>query len=139
MQAVAVLSGDLIADLRDILPLQERWPDAGSALLARQEGAAERLGALLGGASLISPIELAADVAVATAFGEQVEGVWRLGIAPEEAGLLVTEGRPSHVCLDPDGAAPLARDLRRQGVLVGREEEEAGSESTTTPAVRSAC
>lgn len=246
VQAVAVLSGDLLADLRDMLPLQERWPDARFALLARQEGAAERLGALLGGASLISPIELAADVAVATAFGEQVEGVWRLrdrnllqvryklqlgdtlvghtvsrlehgygltclalrrarsgallapppaeavlaagdllvvlattlalrqvelgllalprcrlrwqlppdlgaerlsalchtlarylGIAPEEAGLLVTEGRHGQVCLDPDCAARLARDLRRQGVLVGLEEE-AGSESTTA-AVRSAC
>jgi hypothetical protein len=62
---------------------------------------------------------------VAAAFGEPV------------AGLLVTEGRHGQVCLDPDCAARLARDLRRQGVLVGLEEE-AGSGSTTA-ALRSAC
>lgn len=47
-------------------------------MLARSEGAGERLGTLLGGAALVSPIELGADVVVATAFGERVEAVGRL-------------------------------------------------------------
>lgn len=76
--AVALLSGQLLSDLQDTLQLQKLWPEARFALLARSEGTAEGLGDLLGGAGLISPIELGADVAVATAFGERVEGVWRL-------------------------------------------------------------
>jgi len=78
VRAVALLSGRLLTDLQNLLRLQARWPDARFALLARNEGTGERLGDLLGGASLISPIELGADVVVATAFGERVEGVWRI-------------------------------------------------------------
>jgi len=78
VRAVALLSGQLLSDLQDTLQLQKLWPEARFALLARSEGTAEGLGDLLGGAGLISPIELGADVAVATAFGERVEGVWRL-------------------------------------------------------------
>ena len=77
--AAGLLSGDLLADLRGVLQLQAVWPQARLAMLARQEAAAEQLGELLGGVALVSPIELGADVVVATAFGERVEGVWRLG------------------------------------------------------------
>lgn len=66
VRAVALLSGQLLTDLQDTLELQSRWPEARFALLAP------------GGASLISPLEIGADVAVATAFGERVEGVWRV-------------------------------------------------------------
>lgn len=76
--AVALLSGQLLDDLQDTLQLQGVWPRARFALLARSEGTAERLGGLLGGASVISPIEIGADVVVASAFGERVEAVWRL-------------------------------------------------------------
>jgi Trk K+ transport system NAD-binding subunit len=78
VRAVALLSGELLTDLQDMLQLQNLWPEARFALLARSEGTEERLGHLLGEASLISPVELGADVAVATAFGELVEGVWRI-------------------------------------------------------------
>lgn len=78
VRAVAALSGHLLEDLRHTLQLQARWSDARFAMLARGEGAAERLGELLGGAALVSPVELGAEVVVATAFGERVEGVWRL-------------------------------------------------------------
>ncbi|MFM7266339.1 MAG: hypothetical protein ACKOZW_12275, partial [Cyanobium sp.] len=78
VRAVALLSGQLLTDLQDTLELQSRWPEARFALLARGEGSEEPMGHLLGGASLISPLEIGADVAVATAFGERVEGVWRV-------------------------------------------------------------
>ena len=77
--AAGMLSGDLLADLRGVLQLQQVWPQARLAMLARQEAAAEQLGDLLGGVALVSPMELGADVVVASAFGERVEGVWRLG------------------------------------------------------------
>lgn len=78
VRGVALLSGQLLADLQGTLELQDLWHEARFALLARSEGTGERLGDLLGGANLISPIELGADVVVATAFGERVEGVWRI-------------------------------------------------------------
>jgi Trk K+ transport system NAD-binding subunit len=78
VRSVALLSGQLLADVQGTLELQDLWPKARFALLARSEGTEDRLGNLLGGASVISPIELGADVVVATAFGERVEGVWRI-------------------------------------------------------------
>jgi len=78
VSGVAVLSGELLTDLQQTLELQRLWPQARFAMLALREGTGERLGDLLGGASLISPIELGADVVVATAFGERVEAVWRI-------------------------------------------------------------
>lgn len=63
VRAVALLSGQLLGDLQHTLQGQNLWPEARFALLARSEGTAEGLGA---------------DVAVATAFGERVEGVWQL-------------------------------------------------------------
>lgn len=79
VRAVALLSGNLLEDLRHTLQLQARWPAARFAMLSSTEGAGERLGELLGGAALVSPIELGAEVVVASAFGERVEGVWRVG------------------------------------------------------------
>jgi Trk K+ transport system NAD-binding subunit len=78
VRAVALLSGQLLSDLQNTLELQALWPEARFALLAHREAAGDGLGDLLGGASLISPTELGAEVAVATAFGERVEGVWRI-------------------------------------------------------------
>jgi Trk K+ transport system NAD-binding subunit len=78
VRAVALLSGQLLTDLQNTLQLQALWPEARFALLAHREAAGEGLGDLLGGASLISPTELGAEVAAATAFGERVEGVWRI-------------------------------------------------------------
>lgn len=78
VRAVALLSGQLLTDVQNTLQLQALWPEARFALLAHREAAGEGLGDLLGGASLISPTELGAEVAVATAFGERVEGVWRI-------------------------------------------------------------
>lgn len=78
VSGVAMLSGELLTDLQQTLELQRLWPQARFATLALREGTGERLGDLLGGASLISPIELGADVVVATAFGERVEAVWRI-------------------------------------------------------------
>lgn len=76
--AAAFLSGQLLQDLQHLLQLQGLWPHTRFALLARSEGTGGRLGGVLGGAAVISPIEIGADVVVASAFGEQVEGVWRL-------------------------------------------------------------
>jgi K+/H+ antiporter YhaU regulatory subunit KhtT len=48
-------------------------------LLAHSFGAAEELGSLLGGMAVVSAVDLVADAVVATAFGERIEAVLRLG------------------------------------------------------------
>ena len=60
------------------MALQQRWPEAGVAVLAHDFGAAKPLGELLGGLAVISAVDLVADAVVATAFGERVEGVLQL-------------------------------------------------------------
>lgn len=61
VSAVGLLSPDLLANLEAAL------------------AAAPRLGQLLGGVTVISAVDLAADALVATAFGERVEGVVGIG------------------------------------------------------------
>ncbi|WP_191964874.1 NAD-binding protein [Synechococcus sp. RSCCF101] len=75
---VALLSDDLLMNLQLALDLERRWPEARLSLKAKELPAAEVLGDLLGGLSLISSVDLAADALVATAFGETVEEVHRV-------------------------------------------------------------
>ena len=81
-----MLSSDLLANVQGVLDVQQCWPAARVAMVTSAEQAAEQLGELLGGVTVISSLTLAADVVVATAFGERVEGVWPIGDA---MGLLV--------------------------------------------------
>ena len=78
VSAVGLLSTDLLANLETAMALQQRWPEAGVAMLAHDFGAAEPLGELLGGLAVISTVDLVADAVVAAAFGERVEGVLQL-------------------------------------------------------------
>jgi len=78
VSAVGLLSTDLLANLEAAMALQQRWPEAGVAVLAHAFGAAEPLGELLGGLAVISTVDLVADAVVAAAFGERVEGVLQL-------------------------------------------------------------
>jgi Trk K+ transport system NAD-binding subunit len=78
VSAVGLLSTDLLANLEAAMALQQRWPEAGIAVLAHDFGAAEPLGELLGGLAVISTVDLVADAVVAAAFGERVEGVLQL-------------------------------------------------------------
>ncbi|MCP9850108.1 NAD-binding protein [Cyanobium sp. Morenito 9A2] len=75
---IGLLSEDLLANLHIALTLQHRWPQARVALEAREVSAAEPLGDLLGGMTVLSAIDLSADAIVATAFGEQVVWVGRV-------------------------------------------------------------
>jgi Trk K+ transport system NAD-binding subunit len=86
VRSIGLLSSDLLANVQAVLALQRFWPGARLAMVASAEQAAEQLGELLGGVTVISSLSLAADVIVATAFGERVEGVWPVG---EAMGLLV--------------------------------------------------
>jgi Trk K+ transport system NAD-binding subunit len=78
VSAVGLLSTDLLANLEAAMALQQRWPEAGVAVLAHDFRAAEPLGDLLGGLAVISTVDLVADAVVAAAFGERVEGVLQL-------------------------------------------------------------
>jgi Trk K+ transport system NAD-binding subunit len=78
VSAVGLLSTDLLANLEAAMALQQRWPEAGIAVLAHDFRAAESLGELLGGLAVISTVDLVADAVVAAAFGERVEGVLQL-------------------------------------------------------------
>ena len=78
VSAVGLLSTDLLAKLEAAMALQQRWPEAGIAVLAHDFRAAESLGELLGGLAVISTVDLVADAVVAAAFGERVEGVLQL-------------------------------------------------------------
>jgi len=78
VSAVGLLSTDLLGNLEAAMALQQRWPEAGVAVLAHDFGAAKPLGELLGGLAVISAVDLVADAVVATAFGERVEGVLQL-------------------------------------------------------------
>jgi len=119
VSAVGLLSPDLLANLEAALALQRRWPEARLAVLAHALAAAPRLGELLGGVTVISAVDLAADALVATAFGERVEGVVGIGghhlllvryrIAPGDTLLGRTIARLEH------GYGVTAVSLRRRG------------------------
>ncbi|MCP9820533.1 NAD-binding protein [Synechococcus sp. Cruz-9H2] len=78
VEAIGLLSADLLANLSLALTLQQRWPGARVGILAPAVESAGQLGALLGGLRVVSITDLAADAFVATAFGERVEGVRRI-------------------------------------------------------------
>lgn len=78
VEAIALLSEDLLANLQGALSLEERWPDAQVVMVAHAVGAADRLGELLGGITVVSIKDVAGDALVAMAFGERVEGVLRI-------------------------------------------------------------
>ena len=79
VEGIGLLSDDLLANLQEALQLQKRWPRARCAILSHAVEAAERLGDLLGGVAVISSMDLVADAVVATAFGERVEEICRIG------------------------------------------------------------
>ncbi|MFM7674953.1 MAG: hypothetical protein ACKO5F_05085 [Synechococcus sp.] len=78
LEGIALLSEDLLANLQTALVLEERQPQTRLVILAHAVGAAEPLGELLGGITVVSIMDVAADAVVATAFGERVEGVLRI-------------------------------------------------------------
>ena len=78
VEAIGLLSTDLLANLHGALSLQQRWPKARLVILSHAVEAAERLGELLGGVTVLSTMDLACDALVATAFGERVEGIARI-------------------------------------------------------------
>ena len=78
VEAIGLLSTDLLANLQGALSLQQRWPQARLVILSHAVEAAEQLGELLGGVTVLSTMDLACDALVATAFGERVEGIARI-------------------------------------------------------------
>ncbi len=78
VEGIGLLSTDLLANLQEALHLQRRWPTARVAILAHAVEAAEQLGELLGGVTVISSMDLVADAVVATALGERVEEICRI-------------------------------------------------------------
>ena len=75
---IGVLSANLLANIQAALSLQRGQQSLRLALLAHVVEASDQLGDLLGGISVISGMDLAADAVVATAFGERVERVVRV-------------------------------------------------------------
>lgn len=72
---IGLLSANLLTNVHAALKLQSSGAPYRLAVLAHQMEASEQLGDLLGGISVISGVDLAADALVATAFGERVERV----------------------------------------------------------------
>lgn len=75
---IALLSSNLIANIHAALALQSQRPLCRIALLAHALEGSDQLGGMLGGISVISGMDIAADAIVATAFGERVERVLRI-------------------------------------------------------------
>jgi Trk K+ transport system NAD-binding subunit len=75
---IGLLSNHLLSNVHAALALQQSHPRCRLAVLAHAMEASEQLGQLLGGISVISSVDLAADALVATAFGERVERVLQI-------------------------------------------------------------
>jgi len=75
---VGLLSDNLLSNVHAALTLQQSHPSCRLAVLAHALEASDQLGRLLGGISVISGADLAADALVATAFGERVERVLQI-------------------------------------------------------------
>lgn len=75
---VGLLSSDLLANIHTALTLQHTSPQTRLALLAHVVDGADQLGELLGGITVISGMDVAADALVATAFGERIDRVLRV-------------------------------------------------------------
>ena len=78
LQGAALLSRDLMANLRLALELQEQHPQARLVIATKHLPGADALGDLLGGISVIESVGIAADALVATAFGEEVREIRRV-------------------------------------------------------------
>jgi len=75
---IGLLSNHLLSNVHAALALQQSHPRCRLAVLAHAMEASDQLGQLLGGISVISSVDLAADALVATAFGERVERVLQI-------------------------------------------------------------
>jgi Trk K+ transport system NAD-binding subunit len=75
---IAALSNNLLANMQAVLEVQQHQSRARLAVLAHAMAASDQLGSLLGGITVISGMDIAADAVVATAFGERVERVVRV-------------------------------------------------------------
>jgi hypothetical protein len=75
---IGLLSNHLLCNVHAALALQQSHPTCRLAVLAHAMEASDQLGRLLGGISIISGVDLAADALVATAFGERVERVLQI-------------------------------------------------------------
>jgi Trk K+ transport system NAD-binding subunit len=75
---IGLLSNNLLSNVQAALTLQQSHPNCRLAVLAHAMEASDQLGRLLGGISVISGVDLAADALVATAFGERVEQVLQI-------------------------------------------------------------
>ena len=75
---IGLLSNNLLRNVQAALTLQQSHPSCRFAVLAHAMEASDQLGRLLGGISVISSVDLAADALVATAFGERVERVLQI-------------------------------------------------------------
>lgn len=73
----ALLCKDLISNLRWALELQKLDGKLNLSIVTKHLTASDELSELLGGISLISTTDIAADAIIATAFGESVEQVIR--------------------------------------------------------------
>ena len=78
LQGAALLSRDLMANLRLALELQEQRPEARLVIATKHLPDADALGHLLGGITVIESVDIAADALVATAFGEEVREIRRV-------------------------------------------------------------
>lgn len=75
---IGLLSNHLLNNVHAALALQEKDPACRLAVLAHAMEASDQLGRMLGGITVISAVDLAADALVATAFGERVERVLQI-------------------------------------------------------------
>jgi Trk K+ transport system NAD-binding subunit len=75
---IAALSNNLLANMQAVLEGQQHQPRARLTVLAHAMAASDQLGSLMGGMTVISGMDIAADAVVATAFGERVERVVRV-------------------------------------------------------------
>ena len=72
---IGLLSENLLSNVHAALALQSSHRHSRLAVLAHEMEASDQLGQLLGGITVLSAVDLAADALVATAFGERVERV----------------------------------------------------------------
>ena len=93
LSGAALLCKDLISNLRWALELQQIDPKLNLSIVTKHLSSSDSMSQLLGGISLISTTDIAADAIIATAFGESVEQVirfmdkiyWSLNIRLSEA------------------------------------------------------
>lgn len=94
---IGLLNANLLANVHAALTIQRSHDSCRLAVLAHEMDASDQLGALLGGVTVISGMDLAADAFVATAFGERVERVLQIdGQTQLVVRYLLEEG--DHIC-----------------------------------------